>query len=114
MIEYMNCKRNGNKQFLDSRACLACACQLSIRRQCKAFKNLSNEQVQQDVVWLQSYGYVPHNFTIRLKKLDMEETNEVAHEQMQGMRQHHDTKRNESKTITPANQVRGSVLTVQD
>jgi len=106
---YLDCNRNGTKtnQSLDSRACLACTCQLKVRNRCKDFKEMTKSQVKDDVRWLRANGYAPHVFAARIKGLKG-----GVDVKMQSMRQKHDRPRDESKAETATLGVRGAVLTV--
>lgn len=109
MMRYVSCNRNGKRteQTLDTRACLACNCQLNIRKACKEFNKMLDEEVQQDVAWLAKYGYAPHLFASRLKNLE-----EVPIDEMQIMQPHHDSPRDVKETTVSQGTTRGAMLQV--
>ena len=115
-MKWMNCRRNGpeRNQTVELRACLACNCQLQVRKKCSELKQESIDNINQAITWLTENGYRPHNFTIRTLKLNMEEQQEqeVKHEQMQSVRQCTNKERTKGKAKTSAIGIRGSVLTV--
>lgn len=116
-MSYLSCSRNGRKteQLLDSRACLACACPLYIRKSCKDFKSLTQDQINNDLDWLAAYNHRPHNFAVRILKLDMEEIKEdeeLNHVPMQVVRQRTEHTGSSREADRTEGHVRGAMLTV--